>query len=80
MNSTKRFIVIFITSITFLFLMVVASLNYLVDPLNLFSDSDDESLEAELARTLASHQNIVTKNMNERKFQLYRIKYEQLEA
>ena len=78
MNSTKRSIVIFITSFTFLF-MVVASLNYLVDPLNLFSDSDDESLEAQLARTLASHQNVVTKNMDERKFQLYRIKYEQLE-
>lgn len=77
MNSTKRFIVIFITSVALLFL-VVASLNYFVDPLNIFSDSDDESLEAELARTLAAHQNIVTTNMDERKFQLYRIKYEQL--
>ena len=77
MNTTKRFIVIFITSVALLFL-VVASLNYFVDPLNIFSDSDDESLEAELARTLAAHQNIVTTNMDERKFQLYRIKYEQL--
>ena len=59
--------------------LIVTSLNYLVDPLNLFSDSDDKSLEAKLARTLAAHENIVTKNMDERKFQQYRIKYEQLE-
>ncbi|MEC9415755.1 MAG: hypothetical protein VYC67_04090, partial [Pseudomonadota bacterium] len=78
MNTTKRFIVIFITSVALLFL-VVASLNYFVDPLNLFSDSEDKSLEAKLARSLVVHQNIVTTNMDERKFQLYRIKYEQLE-
>ena len=78
MQTNKQFIITFMTSVTCLFL-IVASLNYFVDPLNLFSDSDDESLEAELARTLASNQNIVTKNMDERKFQLYRIKYEQLE-
>ena len=78
MNNSKTFIVIFITSITFLFL-IIASLNFFVDPLNLFSDSDDKSLEARLARTLAENENIVTKNMDERKFQLYRIRYEKFE-
>ena len=61
MNDTKRFIVIFITSITFLFL-IVTSLNYLVDPLNLFSDSDDKSLEAKLARTLAATVSVLARS------------------
>jgi hypothetical protein len=78
MNTAKHFMITFMTLVTFLFL-IIASLNYFVDPLNIFSDSDDESLEAELARTLAAHQNIVTTNMDERKFQLYRIKYAELE-
>ena len=77
MNTAKRFIIIFTISVTFLFL-IVSSLNYFVDPLNLFSDSESESIEAKLARTLAAHQNIVIRNMDERKFQLYRIQYEQL--
>jgi hypothetical protein len=75
MKEDNNFIYTFATTVSIL-LLSISIFNYLVDPLSVFSQSDNQSREYKLAELLTNHPNIISTNMDERKFIQARVNLE----
>ena len=75
MKEDNNFIYTFATTVSIL-LLSISIFNYLVDPLSVFSQSDNQSREYKLAELLTIHPNIISTNMDERKFIQARVNLE----
>jgi len=75
MKEDNNFIYTFATTVSIL-LLSISIFNYLVDPLSVFSESDNQSREYKLAELLTNHPNIISTNMDERKFIQARVNLE----
>jgi hypothetical protein len=78
MKEGKRFISIFMAA-TMSLLLSIAIFNYSMDPLSVFSESANKSSEYKLAKLLTEHANIISTNMDERKFIKARVNLEPVE-
>jgi len=77
MKTRNNFIYIFLITVSIL-LLSISIFNFFVDPLSVFSESDDQSREYKLAELLVEHPNIISTNMDERKFIQARLNLESI--
>jgi hypothetical protein len=78
MKESKNFIKIFFLTVG-AFLLSISIFNYLVDPLSVFTESNNQSREYKLAQLLTNHPNVIATNMDERKFVKARVNIESIE-